>query len=95
MNDADLLADKAGLEEDLKAAEALASDSDEVAIWKLVSLLFVRVLRKLLVSVSKSNAMYASLSLTLRTFSRLAVVVKEQPRSENDFIKCLVRSRKI
>ena len=41
MNGARLLADEAGLEEDLNAAEALASDSDEVAIWKLVSFLFV------------------------------------------------------
>ena len=40
MNAANLLADKAGLQEDVKAAEALASDSDEFAIWKLVSFLY-------------------------------------------------------
>merc|ERR1712028_177800 len=48
VNAACLLADKARLEEDLRAAEALASDGDDVAIWKLVSLLLVRALRGLL-----------------------------------------------
>merc|ERR1719468_865126 len=43
-----LLAHKAGLEKDLRAAEALASDGDDVSIGELVSLLFVGALRGLL-----------------------------------------------
>merc|ERR1719446_396903 len=45
------------------------------------------------ISVSKSKAMYASFSLTSRTISRSAVVVKEYPRSVRIFIKYSVRSR--
>ena len=41
VNAAGLLADQAGLEENLRAADALAADSDDVAVWELVSLLFV------------------------------------------------------
>merc|ERR1719420_261032 len=45
------------------------------------------------ISVSKSNAMYASFSLTSRTISRSAVVVKEYPRSVRIFIMYSVKSR--
>ncbi len=38
------LADEARLEEHLGAAEALAADSDDVAVWELVSLLLVGTL---------------------------------------------------
>ena len=41
MDGACLLADEAWLEKDLTAAKALASDGDDVASRKLVSLLFV------------------------------------------------------
>ena len=45
MDAAGLLADKAGLEEHFKAAEALAADGDDVAVRKLLSLLLVRAPR--------------------------------------------------
>merc|ERR1712217_650533 len=38
------LAYEAGLEEDFGAAEALAADGNDVAVWQLVSLLLVRAL---------------------------------------------------
>merc|ERR1712190_385919 len=44
MDAACLLANEAGLEEDFGAAEALAADGNDVAIWQLVSLLLVRAL---------------------------------------------------
>merc|ERR1712013_273718 len=48
MNAAGLLAHEAGLEEHLRAAEALASDGDDVAIWQLIGLLLIGALRCLL-----------------------------------------------
>merc|ERR1719377_183063 len=44
MDAARLLADEAGLEEHLRAAEALAANSDDVAIRQLVGLLLIRTL---------------------------------------------------
>merc|ERR1719376_855253 len=44
MDAARLLAHEAGLEEHLGATEALAAYGDDVAIWQLVRLLFVRAL---------------------------------------------------
>merc|ERR1719353_1902347 len=48
MDSACLLPDEAGLEEDLWASEALASDSDDVPIRELICFLLVRALRGLL-----------------------------------------------
>merc|ERR1740117_648874 len=44
MDSAGLLANEAGLEEYLRATEALAANGDDVAIWQLIGLLFVRAL---------------------------------------------------
>ena len=44
MDAAGLLANKAGLEEHLRAAEALAANSDDITIWQLVGFFLVGTL---------------------------------------------------
>merc|ERR1711971_1096765 len=48
MDSARLLADKARLEENLRATEAFAAHRDDVAIWQLISLLLVGALNRCL-----------------------------------------------
>ena len=69
---AGLLAHEAGLEKDLRAAEALSTNSDDVAVWQLIRLLLVAALARrlhLAIEVQRDVAklfLHVADNLTLR-----------------------------